>query len=75
MELREFIESYREAFGEKAQLPLLFGYSDTPVAQTAKIGSCFFKGLREARVFPVRQPRLGKSQGKDGFSPNLASVR
>jgi uncharacterized protein YceK len=49
MELKEFIESYREAFGEKAQLPLLFGYSDEPVAPTAKIGGCFFKGLQAAR--------------------------
>ena len=49
MELKEFIENYREAFGEGAQLPLLFGYSDTPVAQTAKIGGCFFKGLQAAR--------------------------
>ncbi len=49
MELREFIVSYREAFGGGAQLPLLFGYSDTPVAQTAKIGGCFFKGLQAAR--------------------------
>ena len=49
MELKEFIGSYREAFGEKAQLPLLFGYSDEPVAPTAKIGGCFFKGLQAAR--------------------------
>ncbi len=49
MELKEFIESYREAFGEKAQLPLLFGYSGEPVAPTAKIGGCFFKGLQAAR--------------------------
>ena len=49
MELKEFIENYREAFGENAQLPLLFGYGDTPVAQTAKIGGCFFKGLQAAR--------------------------
>ena len=49
MELWEFIESYQEAFGENAQLPLLFGYSNTPVAQTAKIGGCFFKGLQTAR--------------------------
>ena len=49
MELKEFIQNSREAFGEGAQLPLLFGYSDTPVAQTAKIGGCFFKGLQTAR--------------------------
>ena len=45
MELKEFIEGYREAYGENAQLPLLFGYSDVAVANTAKIGGCFFKGL------------------------------
>ena len=49
MELQEFIKSYREAFGENAPLPLLFGYSDKPVADTAKIGGCFFKGLQAAR--------------------------
>ena len=49
MELKEFIKSYQEAFGVKAQLPLLFGYSDVPVAHTAKIGGCFFKGLQQAR--------------------------
>ncbi|MBP5688044.1 MAG: DUF169 domain-containing protein [Muribaculaceae bacterium] len=49
MRTQEFIEAFREAFGEKAQLPLLFGYSDTPVAYTEKIGGCFFKGLQAAR--------------------------
>lgn len=49
MDLKAFIESYREAFGENAQLPLLFGYSDEALADTAKIGGCFFKGLQAAR--------------------------
>ena len=49
MTVEEFIQSYREAFGSKAQLPLLFGYSDAPLAQTEKIGGCFFKGLQAAR--------------------------
>lgn len=49
MELKAFVQSYREAFGENAQLPLLFGYSDVAVADTAKIGGCFFKGLQAAR--------------------------
>lgn len=49
MELKHFIESYQEAFGNKAQLPLLFGYSDQPVAATEKIGGCFFKVLQAAR--------------------------
>ena len=49
MDLKAFIESYREAFGENAQLPLLFSYSDEALADTAKIGGCFFKGLQAAR--------------------------
>ena len=49
MTVKEFIQCYREAFGSKVQLPLLFGYSDTPVAVTEKIGGCFFKGLQAAR--------------------------
>ena len=49
MELQEFIQSFREAFGQDAQMPLLFGYSDEAVNETAKIGGCFFKGLQAAR--------------------------
>lgn len=49
MELQEFINNYTEAFGSQAQLPLLFGYSDKAIANTEKIGGCFFKGLQVAR--------------------------
>ena len=49
MEIQEFINNYQEAFGHEAQLPLLFGYSDQPVAATEKIGGCFFKGFQAAR--------------------------
>ena len=49
IELREFIENYREAFGQNTQLTLLFGYSNVAVAMTAKIGGRFFKELQAAR--------------------------
>ena len=49
MVIQDFICCYREAFGLQAPLPLLFGYSDKPVAETQKIGGCFFKGLQTAR--------------------------
>jgi hypothetical protein len=56
MDIKEFITNYREAFGRKAPLPLLFGYSDKPVNDTEKtmvstnrLGGCFFKGLQTAR--------------------------
>ncbi len=48
-DIKIFIENYREAFGETAQLPLIFGYSDIAIAETKIIGGCFFKGLQEAR--------------------------
>lgn len=50
MEISTFIENYREAFGEKAELPLVFWYSDAPVSQTAKINGCLFKCLKEVRT-------------------------
>ncbi|WP_281698608.1 DUF169 domain-containing protein [Hallella colorans] len=49
MEIKEFIQNYKEAFGSNAPLPLLFGYSEKPIAATKKIGGCFFKGLQDAR--------------------------
>ena len=53
MDIQQFIQDFREAFGQKAALPLLFGYSDQPVAATEKIGGCFFKGL-QVLPWPVR---------------------
>lgn len=49
MDIKEFLLNYKEAFGSKAPLPLLFDYSDKPNADTEKIGGCFFKGLQAAR--------------------------
>lgn len=50
MEIKTFIENYREAFGSKAELPLVFWYSDQPVAETAKINGCLFKCMDEVRA-------------------------
>lgn len=50
MEITTFIENYREAFGAKAELPLVFWYSNQPVAQTTKINGCFFKCMDEVRA-------------------------
>ena len=49
MEVNTFINNYREAFGEAAELPIVFWYSDTPAADTEKINGCFFKGLKTIR--------------------------
>jgi hypothetical protein len=73
MDIKTFIQNYREAFGSKAPLPLLFGYSDQPVAQTEKIGGCFFKGLlqaREGQLVSLSAEVIGCGGGKlyTGFS-------
>lgn len=49
MEVKVFIDNYREAFGEKAELPIAFWYSDIPLANTEKINGCFFKGMKTVR--------------------------
>ncbi|MDV0447827.1 hypothetical protein MsAg5_17440 [Methanosarcinaceae archaeon Ag5] len=49
MEIITFIQNYKEAFGESAELPVAFWYSNTPVAQTEKITGCFFKEMRNVR--------------------------
>lgn len=44
-----FINNYREAFGNSAELPIVFWYSDIAAGQTDKINGCFFKSLKEVR--------------------------
>lgn len=50
MEITTFIENYREAFGTKAELPLVFWYSNQPVAPAVKINGCLFKCMDEVRA-------------------------
>lgn len=49
MDIQTFISKYRQAFGETAELPLLFYYDNEPVADTDKINGCLFKGMDAAR--------------------------
>ena len=48
MDVKEFIAAYREAFGERPELPLLFRYTDSPMRPVEQVGGCFFKALAEA---------------------------
>ena len=50
MEIKQFIENYRGAFGEVAELPVLFWYSDTAVNQTEKINGCFLQCMKKVRT-------------------------
>lgn len=50
MEVKAFIENYKEAFGEAAELPLGFWYSDERIGITEKTGGCFFKAMKDVRA-------------------------
>lgn len=49
MKVEVFIQNYKEAFSEAAELPVVFWYSDEKMAETEKIGGCFFKGMQQVR--------------------------
>ncbi len=86
MEVKVFIDNYREAFGEKTELPIVFWYSDTPLADTEKINGCFFKGLktvRDGNPISLNAEVIGCGGGKfyTGFTempervPNFVSLK
>ncbi len=49
MDNRQFIEDYKEAFGEKATLPIAFWHSDKPVAVPESVNGCFFPAFEKVR--------------------------
>ena len=49
MDNRQFIEDYKEAFSEKAALPIAFWRSDTPVAAPEPVNGCFFPTFEKVR--------------------------
>ena len=49
MDNRQFLEDYKEAFGEKATLPIAFWHSDTPVAVPEPVNGCFFPAFEKVR--------------------------
>lgn len=86
METNVFITNYREAFGEKAELPLVFWYSEKPATDTIKIGGCLFKCMKEVRagsVASLNAETIGCGGGKfyTGFTempdriPNFVSLK
>ena len=53
-EISTFIQDFHEAFGEKATLPILFYYSDTPVSFPEKTNGCMFKLLVKVNSVPIQ---------------------
>lgn len=86
MEIHTFISNYREAFGEAAELPIAFWYSDKQEGETEKINGCFFKGMqlvREGKTISLNADVIGCGGGKfyTGFTempvhvPNFVSLK
>lgn len=49
MTVKGFIEKYRQAFGEKAPLPIAFGYSDTSVSEIRSVPKCLVGSISNVR--------------------------
>lgn len=67
MNIQTFIQEFKEAFGESAELPLVFWYSDTLEGETEKINGCFFKGMktvREGNIISLNAESIGCGGGK-----------
>ena len=39
MDIQVFLNNYREAFGDKVDLPIVFGYSEQPVTAASIFGA------------------------------------
>ena len=86
MDINQFIENYKAAFSEAAEIPIAFWYADEPLAQTDKIGGCFFKGMEKVRngePISINAEVIGCGGGKfyTGFTempervPNFVSLK
>ena len=67
MDIQTFIQNFREAFGEKAELPLVFWYSATQEGTAEKINGCIFKGMKTAReggIISLNAETIGCGGGK-----------
>ncbi len=71
---KEFISTFREAFGEVPKLPIVFRFTDAPLRVVEKVPGCFFKIFDEVgRGLPVslNADNIGCGGGKlyTGFAP------
>ncbi|MGN0032418.1 MAG: DUF169 domain-containing protein [Candidatus Limimorpha sp.] len=49
MDIKQFIQDFKEAFGEAAAMPMVFFHSDTPVAKPETMNGCFFPAFEKVR--------------------------
>lgn len=69
-----FISRFREIFGERVPLPLVYFYSDKPLAETPFVGGCLFKTFAQAEqgtAVSFNATNIGCGGGRfyTGFAP------
>lgn len=67
MDIKVFLNNFREAFGEKVDLPIVFWFSDHSVNPVDKIGGCLFKcmkDVREGKTVTLSVDTIGCGGGK-----------
>ena len=86
MDIQTFIQDFKEAFGESAEMPIVFWYSDIQEGKTEKTNGCFFKAMkavRDGKTISLNAETIGCGGGKfyTGFTempihvPNFVSVK
>lgn len=79
MDVKDFVNSFREAFGSNAKLPLAFWYSEKPVAEPQRVNGCFFKAFGQLydgtpMSFDVETIGCGGGKLYTGFIPMPPTV-
>lgn len=79
MDVKAFIDNFREAFGWAAKLPIAFWYSESPVAEPQHVNGCFFKAFGQlheglALAFDAATVACGGGRLYTGFSPMPPTV-
>ena len=49
MNIADFIDKYKEAFGDAAPLPIAFGYSNTPASEVGSVPRCMIGAISKVR--------------------------
>lgn len=74
MQPQEFMHLYRAAFGERAELPILFSYTAQPLAEEQPVAGCLFRCLdrvRRGEIVSFSASTVGCGGGRfyTGFAP------
>ena len=74
MDIQTFIQNFKEAFGENAELPLVFWYSDILEGTAEKINGCFFKGMKTVSYTSLQPGDVFIKGGSPGHAVIVVDV-